>query len=113
MCFSQKGELVYVGMTMQPMATRLRQGMTADGKNGYHGYAWGKADGTYRLDIWQGMDHSKKQLEAVEAECVYLYRERTSRWPKYQTEIHFNNSYRYSRTIAGQILDSLQAPSDA
>src|SRR5690242_4500394 len=44
--------LVYVGVTIQPIASRLRVGWSASGANGYYGYAWRKAYKRVGLDLW-------------------------------------------------------------
>jgi hypothetical protein len=80
---------IYVGVTKQPIADRLRLGWSADGEHGYHGYAWRHAFKSVGLDIWyQTLAASRGQLgdlETVEAEVVYLLRGRYGQWPAYQT----------------------------
>jgi hypothetical protein len=93
------GEFCYVGITSMAMATRLRCGFKPKGGSGYYGYAWQHLK---RVDlyVWRGEQRgrsgkrrnlSRRQIEAVEAELAYIIRNRTGRWPRYQTEIHFRN----------------------
>lgn len=97
----QKGkEVLYIGYAGQPIGNRLRGGLKADGLNGYHGYAWkiyNKVTATiFVYDIFKGDDEEiafqKKFVEAIEAELVYLVRNKTGAWPSCQNEIHFNNN---------------------
>ena len=100
---------IYVGVTKQPMADRLRLGWSADGEHGYHGYAWRHAFKSVGLDIWyQTLAASRGQmvdLETVEAEAVYLLRGRYGQWPAYQTEIHFHPSTSSHRKVARYVLE--------
>lgn len=107
---SKAGVLLYVGVTSQPMAVRLRGGLTADGTHGYHGYAWGREDHAIRLDIWylEGDDTNRTDLEAIEAEVVFLYRHESDQWPQAQTEIHFHQSDITHRECARQIVEALK-----
>ena len=104
---SRKGALLYVGATTQPMSTRLRGGLTADGAHGYHGYSWGRKDGSVTMDIWYLDSSTPEDLEAIEAEVVYLYRHESSQWPQEQTEIHFQPSSQFHRDCAARIVDAL------
>lgn len=107
---SKDGELLYVGVTNQPMSVRLRGGLTADGAHGYYGYAWGKKNQSIRLDIWylDGEDIKPTDLETIEAEVVFLYRYQSGQWPQAQTEIHFYPSGTIHRECAKQIVDALK-----
>jgi hypothetical protein len=109
---SRGSSLSYVGVTLQPMTSRLRGGMLADGLHGYHGYAWKKVDSLLRLDIWylQGVEKERasNELETIEAEVVYLSRIRSGQWPTGQTEIHFHQSKDVHRTWAKRILDKIR-----
>lgn len=93
----KEDKLHYVGITRQSMARRLNYGMKANGKNGYHGYAWKNELGKYDLDVWQfslkKTDDSADLAEAVEAEIAFRYRNQSGKWPLYQTEIHFSNQF--------------------
>ena len=85
-------EVLYIGITSQSMSSRLRSGFTADGTNGYHGYKWiGKIEQADLL-VWCFPNEEQSIIEAVEGELVYLIRNRTGKWPKYQMEIHFHNA---------------------
>lgn len=84
-----KKELVYIGITRQPIRNRLRIGVNPDKKTGYHGYKWLKNDANYKILI-QIVDENVN-LEGVEAEIIYEFRKNHGRWPKYQNEIHFHN----------------------
>lgn len=67
---------IYVGVTKQPIADRLRLGWKADGEHGYHGYAWRHAFKSVGLDIWYQtiatLRGSLDDMETVEAEVVHL-----------------------------------------
>lgn len=103
------GTLIYVGVAIRAMASRLRDGFKPPGKNGYHGYAWKHLTRDLRLDIWylrkKQSSSSLKELESLEAEVVYLFRSSTGQWPKYQTEIHFHPSTTAHRDAARRALD--------
>lgn len=104
---SFNAKLIYVGITRQPMRSRFRGGWTADGENGYHGYAWRKTYTEAVLDIWCHEDaplqNSDRDMETIEAEVVYLARREGGQWPEGQTEIHFHPSSAQHRQIAETI----------
>jgi hypothetical protein len=107
---SRKGIPIYVGITSQSMATRLRMGLHATGQHGYHGYRWrGQRD--LDLDIWYlddaPADTARTELECIEAELVFLTRQRFSQWPEFQTEIHFHASQKFHRDAAARIFKHL------
>ncbi len=110
---SRQSELipVYVGITAQPMAARLRLGLQADGQHGYHGYQWRGQPGLF-LDIWclKGANREEftVELECIEAEVVFLVRKKYGQWPEFQTEIHFRQSKKFHRDSAVRILQQLQ-----
>ena len=83
---------LYVGTTIQSLQKRFRQGFTATGKTGYHGYKWKKKE-KVQLFAWCLPGLSKIQIESIEAELAFLIREKTSKWPLAQNEIHFNNDF--------------------
>ena len=97
---------VYVGITRQPMATRLRYGFKATGQNGYHGYAWRHQIKEANLYIWchenAPVKRAELDMETVEAEIVFLARQ-AGQWPAYQTEIHFHPSNEIHRKTAADI----------
>lgn len=107
-----KGEVVYIGYTSQSITTRLKGGLKADGKNGYHGYKWKNVTDEMELlvfvfkNVLTGIKEQDKELimfiEAIEAELVYQVRSQTGNWPKFQNEIHFNN---INRTKVLEITD--------
>jgi len=101
-------EIYYVGITIQDIRKRLRQGFSAQGEHGYHGYKWKNEDKVEVL-IWCFPDSAPKHVEAIEAELVYFIREKTGNWPKYQMEIHFHRASEEEKQIAmsirGQLLD--------
>lgn len=99
------GKPVYVGITKQPMRDRLRYGFTANGRHGYHGYAWRRGNKTATLTVWCQAatgDGALRDIETVEAEVVFLCRQ-AGQWPRFQTEIHFHPSTRRHRQIAAAI----------
>ncbi|MCB0745950.1 MAG: hypothetical protein KDC90_00670 [Ignavibacteriae bacterium] len=93
-------EIVYIGFTSQSITTRLYAGLRSSGENGYHGYKWKHED---ELDlsvfVYQNLfgddaelnNEQYKFVEALEAELVYLVRNKTGNWPRYQNEIHFHS----------------------
>ena len=96
-------EIYYVGITTQDIRKRLRYGFSATGKHGYYGYKWKDQD-TVEILIWSFPDSIQEHVEAIEAELVYFIREKTSKWPKYQMEIHFHGASEKQRQVAESIL---------
>jgi len=96
-------DIYYVGITRQDIRKRLRQGFSAQGEHGYHGYKWKNQNTAYLL-IWSFPDSTQEHVEAIEAELVYFIREKTGKWPKYQMEIHFHGASESERQIAESIL---------
>ncbi len=94
--------IIYVGITSQSMKSRLRYGFKAKGKHGYHGYAW-KNLKEVNLLVWCFPGREPKEVEGIEAEIVYLIRNRTGQWPEHQTEIHFHKTTEEDRSIAEAI----------
>src|SRR5258707_4021171 len=107
---SANGQLIYVGITRERMRTRLNMGFRAEGKNGYHGYAWRHDSESVELHIWCHDDasarDSDRDVETIEAEIVFLARLQ-GQWPSGQTEIHFHESATEHREIAETIWRSL------
>lgn len=98
----KQGKVIYyVGITSQDIRKRLRYGFSAQGKHGYHGYKWKDLD-TAELLVWS-FPGKTTDVEAIEAELVYLIRERTGKWPKYQMEIHFHETFAIVRRVARSI----------
>ncbi|HEY4740202.1 MAG TPA: hypothetical protein VIH76_06365 [Candidatus Acidoferrales bacterium] len=100
------GELIYVGVTRSTIRARLYSGWNANGKNGYHGYAWRNTHTEADLYVWCHEDAptgSSLDLETVEAEVAFLIR-RAGQWPSSQTEIHFHPSRKEHRELAASIV---------
>lgn len=99
--------LVYVGITQQPMSSRLSYGFRANGKSGYHGYKWKSHEGTLRLSVWTAQSNGDyvplRELETVEAEVAFLCRQVSGQWPAFQHEIHFYPSSPWHRDAAARI----------
>ncbi|MCC6738246.1 MAG: GIY-YIG nuclease family protein [Planctomycetia bacterium] len=101
-----RGKTIYVGITKQPLRARLRYGWTADGKHGYHGYAWRKTVRDVIVFVWSHPKKSKAaevEMETIEAEVVHLIRAE-GQWPAFQTEIHFHVSKARHREAAREVL---------
>ena len=96
-------DIYYVGISTQDIRRRLRQGFSAQGEHGYHGYKW-KNQGVVELLIWSFPDSTQEHVEAIEAELVYFIRRKTDKWPKYQMEIHFHGASDKQRRTASAIL---------
>ncbi len=107
---------LYVGETIQRVNDRLRGGFKASGEHGYYGYDWRRNLTKANVDVWvqeKGDTGTKREIETVEAEVVFLIRKEFSQWPAHQTEIHFHPSEAIHREEARKILDhyrSLQCP---
>lgn len=111
-----KDEIVYVGYTSQSISSRLVYGLKADGRNGYHGYKWKQEADQLELFVFvfdklltgdKELDKKNKEFaEAIEAELVFKIRTETGKWPKWQNEIHFNNSGgQLVRAMAGKMYE--------
>jgi predicted GIY-YIG superfamily endonuclease len=83
-------EVYYVGVTSLSMSSRLRSGYRAKGEHGYYGYKWIGKISRAELLVWCFTKSHRARAEAIEGELVYLIRNRTGKWPKYQMEIHFH-----------------------
>lgn len=97
---------IYVGITKQPLRNRLRFGWSADGRHGYHGYAWRHHHEKVAMDVWCHEDASGEanlDIETVEAEVVFLIRG-AGQWPLHQTEIHFHPSTRVHRDVDAMVM---------
>lgn len=97
---------IYVGITKQPMRDRLRFGWKANGRHGYHGYAWRHKHDRATMDIWCHEDSPNERIldiETVEAEVVFLIRS-AGQWPTHQTEIHFHPSEQAHRDVAASVM---------
>jgi hypothetical protein len=106
---STGGKIVYVGSTKQPLRRRLYGALNAEGQNGYYGYAWKHSSDPLDLDVWifdeVAVEKGKRCMvaETVEAEIVFLVRQRDGNWPRHQTEIHFHPSSEQHRKWAEKI----------
>ena len=104
---------IHFGVTVQTMRTRLRFGFTAIGRGEYHGYAWRKPFKDAVLDVWCPIPPAgtltKKDVETIEAEIVFLVRQ-SGQWPMHQTEIHFHKSNADHRRIAAEIIRHYEPP---
>ena len=104
---SIRTKILYVGISRQPVASRLRGGLNATGKNGYWGYKWKGERKELDFHIFTVAETGKKidlnNMEAIEAEVVFLYRLNTGQWPASQNEIHFQKSKECHRRVAGEI----------
>ena len=117
---SHKQRPIYVGVTKQRLGDRMRQGLQSDGDHGYYGYAWRHLKRA-TVDIWllEGNDPDKATveevkpeedypgkitIETVEAEVVFLIRQKYGAWPQYQTEIHFHPSESTHRNAAQDVI---------
>ena len=103
----QANEVYYVGITRQDIRKRLRYGMSTKGEHGYSGYKW-KHLKEVELLIWTFPHSQSEDVEAIEAELVYLIRKKTGKWPQYQMEIHFHHGASESELqVARSILNVL------
>ena len=102
-----ESKVIYVGVTSQSIRNRLRYGLEADGKHGYHGYKWKDYLSEVGILIWCFPQESRKRIEAVEAELVYLLRQHTGKWPEYQMEIHFHGTSEDENKAAKEIFKEL------
>jgi len=93
---------LYVGTTMQSLTSRIRYGLAANGKTGYHGYKW-KNKESVKLFVWCFDELNRIEIESVEAEFVFLVRKMTGLWPYAQNEIHFNNDFNSGKEIAEKL----------
>ena len=106
---ADRGAVVYVGITNQPLRARLYLGWTAKGANGYRGYSLRHHLKRADLFVWLHPRHGRahiRELKTIEAEVAYHVRRR-KQWPKYQTEIHFYPSTAAHRRIARKIVDKV------
>lgn len=103
----EKGDFLYVGTTSRRLSERIWYGLSANGKNGYHGYKWKQRE-KVRLLVWLFADIKKEEVEAIEAELAYQIREKTGFWPLAQNEIHFNNEFLPAKKYAESIFQCLK-----
>ena len=89
--YNKNHALVYIGKTTQSITNRLRQGLNPISGSGYHGYRWQEKENIY-IHCITIPSFTDKEIEATEAELVYLHKKLTGKWPLYQSEIHFSNN---------------------
>jgi hypothetical protein len=115
---SKNYDVIYVGVTSQPIRSRLRMGENhyKKPKNGYSGYKWLIENGIFDISIWicdeVEENESKQYIETIEAEIAYLIRKNNKQWPKYQNEIHFHESTKEQRLCADTIFKSIKKKDD-
>jgi hypothetical protein len=113
----KKDSFVYIGKTKQAIGTKFSQGFRSylNNKNNnrqyyYGGYKWIEPNMNKELHLFVfdlGFANDNEKAEVIEAEIVYLIREKYGKWPVNQNEIHFNNNYQKAITLAGQIFNSI------
>lgn len=108
---SNKEGILYVGTAKTSIRSRLKFGLKANGKKGYHGYKW-KEEKEVDLHVIILDGYNQQKAEAVEAEIAFWVRQKTGQWPQAQNEIHFNNEFseasQIAETIMKKILDDPQ-----
>jgi len=101
-----KKEVWYVGEAHCSIQVRLKRGFAAyrhvqkhgTKQGGYGGYKWIEEFAkkkSVRVHVFvfdKKFDNDRPAIEAIEGELVFLIRQRTGAWPRYQNEIHFTNS---------------------
>lgn len=95
----QDTKILYIGTTKDSIRNRIRSGLKANGSHGYHGYKWRHLK-SVTLSVWDFENLNQEQIENIEAELAFIVRTKTKKWPIFQNEIHFNNSF----TPTGQII---------
>ena len=110
---SKKTKILYVGISRQSVAARLRGGLSAAGKNRYLGYKWKGERQELDFHVFTIKQKGKlvglTDMEAIEAEVVFLFRLNTGQWPASQNEIHFQLSNVVHRKIACEIFKAIGA----
>lgn len=106
---SRDAQVLYVGLTQQPIARRFYGAFTANGATGYYGYQWRDSTDPMHLDIWifsfAATAEIQRELETIEAEVIFLARQRGGQWPLFQNEIHFHESADSHRSLAARIYE--------
>jgi hypothetical protein len=116
-----ENEFLYVGEANTSIKTRFQRGCTSfnyfkrneKARNGYKGYKWldkvnnRKRDLTVSVVVFnEEYDTRRDYIEAIEGELVYLIRNKSGSWPKFQNEIHFSNCDG-AKEIAESILEKV------
>ncbi|MCG9791159.1 hypothetical protein [Flavobacterium algicola] len=101
-----ENDFLYVGEAYTSIKTRFQRGCTSFNyfirnkktRGGYKGYKWLdkvnnlKRNLTVSVVVFNEEYDSKRHfIEAIEGELVYLIRQKSGYWPKFQNEIHFSN----------------------
>lgn len=108
-------EIWYVGEAHSSMQVRVQRGFSAyrhlkkhkSKRGGYGGYKWieefakKKSARVHVFVFDKKYDDDRTAIEAIEGELVFLIRQRTGAWPRYQNEIHFTNSAAAKKIAAG------------
>jgi len=97
----------YVGATIQPIHTKLYQGLNSNGKTGYHGYKWKNLD-KVEFFVWTFKGIDKYQMEAIEAEFVFQIRSKYGKWTDCQNEIHFNNKFPFAKELGKDLFEYIE-----
>jgi len=100
-----EGNIHYIGQTKRSLAARMRSGFSPKSGSGYHGYKWRHNDGLYKLIVW--FMSLEDHIETVEAEIVYLIRDRLGNWPLSQNEIHFFQSNQEQRELSEVLYENI------
>ncbi|MBO3098289.1 hypothetical protein [Gelidibacter pelagius] len=115
---SVANEIVYIGFTFQSIATRLNSGLKAKENNRAIGYKWKHIQEELELTVFvfqnlfgKGAEENKfvcQHLEAVESELVYLIRNKTGKWPRFQNDLQIHyESYKTAKEKALKIYNEI------
>lgn len=103
---TQKDDILYIGKTINPIRTKLKNGLNPKQKNQYR-YQW-KDETNLTLFVYCfPYLTNEKQIENIEAELAFFVRLHLGVWPTKQNEIHFNNLYPNGREYAEQIFKEI------
>ena len=113
-------EILYIGEAHTSIKTRFQRGCTAYNfykrnndiaRGGYKGYKWLNKEHNSERNLTLSVvtfpeeyDNNREMIEAIEGELVYLIRNKTGNWPRFQNEIHFSNNNE-AKGIAEDILE--------
>ena len=115
-------EVLYIGETHTSIKVRFQRGCTAYNfykrnndvaRGGYKGYKWLKKEHNSERNLTLSVvtfpekyDNNREFIEAIEGELVYLVRNKTGNWPRFQNEIHFSNC-KGAKEVAVEILTKI------
>lgn len=106
--FMDGSEIIYVGVAKRAMSSRINDGLSAKGKHGYHGYKFkSKFNHLLKLFVFTFDGINQEDAESIDAEIVYQFRRKNGFWPRFQTEIHFNNKL-CNNEIVNEIYSALE-----